>query len=346
MKLVNSSPLQAGVTVGLDADGRQRAVVVVKATYGIPPVDAPAELAATQLPLVMADTFTGTPGFSATHYEAEYAPFKPRCDVLLLGSAHAPGGRPVERLSVSLRVGELRKSFDVLGERRFKDGFLGPSPGPIEPFARMPISYDRAYGGADASPKKPEQTKTYLENPIGVGYYPLSKGKALVGKALANTAERGKTPTDLRGRYRPLAFGPLGRNFAPRLALTGTYDERWQKERCPLLPEDFDVAYHQSAPVDQQLPHLRGGELVELGHLAASGPVRFALPTASLHVEFHGADGTRNDEPARLDTVLFEPDEGRFSLVWRASRPLARDLFDLEKARVITSQELCAKGAA
>ena len=46
----------------------------------------------------MADTFTGEPGFSAPVYEVDFAPRKPRCDVLLVGSAYAPEGRPATRV--------------------------------------------------------------------------------------------------------------------------------------------------------------------------------------------------------------------------------------------------------
>jgi hypothetical protein len=35
-----------------------------------------------------------------------------------------------------------------------------------------------------------------------------------------------------------------------------------------------------------------------------------------------------------LDTVLFEPDEGRFSMVWRVRLKLQRDIFELSQAVV------------
>ena len=75
MNLINATGMAAGYTLGLDKDAREWLVVVVKGTFLIPknPNDEP-RLAPEQAPLVMADTFTGEPGFSAPIYEADFAP--------------------------------------------------------------------------------------------------------------------------------------------------------------------------------------------------------------------------------------------------------------------------------
>src|SRR5205823_6069892 len=116
MQLLNATKMQAGYTMGTQPDGRELLVVVVKGTFTIPEKkDQEPVLAEEQVPLVMTDVFTGEPGFSTPMYEIDFAPRKPRCDVLLNGSAYAPDGKPIERLTVSLRVGGLTKSFDVVG---------------------------------------------------------------------------------------------------------------------------------------------------------------------------------------------------------------------------------------
>src|SRR5262245_61712102 len=116
MNLVNATKLVAGYTLATDKTGREWFVVVAKGTYGIPehPERAP-QLLAKQIPLVTTDVFTGDPGFSAPLYEIDFAPPKPRCDVLLNGSCHAPGGRPVRSVEVAMGIGSLRKSFMVVG---------------------------------------------------------------------------------------------------------------------------------------------------------------------------------------------------------------------------------------
>jgi hypothetical protein len=159
MQLVNATRMPAAYTMGMDPEGRERVVVVVKGTFDLPPDGGETELSLEQIPPVMADQFTGEPGFSATIYESEFAPIKPRCDVLLNGSAYAPGGSPAERVQVTLRVGSMRKSFQVVGDRVWKHGLLGPSAGQPKPFRRMPITYDRAFGGADKHETNPEKTR-------------------------------------------------------------------------------------------------------------------------------------------------------------------------------------------
>src|SRR5262245_30317108 len=116
MNFQNRGMVQAGWTVGFESSGRELLVVVAKGTFVIPErPDVEPALADEQEPLVMADTFAGEPGLSAPVYECDFAHRKPRCDVLLNGSAYAPGGRPAERVRVSLQVGSLAKAFDVVG---------------------------------------------------------------------------------------------------------------------------------------------------------------------------------------------------------------------------------------
>ena len=146
-------------------------VVVVKGTFTIPVDGKEPTLAAEQVPLVDADVFTGEPGLSAPLYESDYAPRKPRCDVLLNGSAYAPGGKPTDRVTVSLRVGSLHKSFDVVGNRFWKSGILLIGATAPEPFTVMPISYNNAFGGVDRSQEDPLKHRWYPTNHAGVGYH-------------------------------------------------------------------------------------------------------------------------------------------------------------------------------
>src|SRR5262249_15637020 len=146
---------EAGWTVGFDRDGRELLVVAVKGTFTFDENGAEPELAPDQLPLVESDSFTGEPGFSAVRDEVDYAHHKPACDVLLNGSAYAPKGKPVTRVTVSVELGGIRKSFDVVGDREWDaDGLLGYRTTPPKPFLTMPITYDRAFGGVDRHPKE------------------------------------------------------------------------------------------------------------------------------------------------------------------------------------------------
>jgi hypothetical protein len=314
MELLNVTGMPAGYTLGVQPDGRELVVVAIKGTFAIPQNGKEPRLAAEQVPLCEADVFTGEPGFSAPLYESDYAPRKPRCDVLLHGSAYAPGGRPVKRVTVSLQVGSLSKSFDVVGNRRWRKRFFFVRASRPEPFTVMPISYNNAFGGVDNTHEKEKKHRAYVANPIGIGFHNNRQANFVQNRPLPNTEEPGKRIKRPHGKYRPMAFGPIGRSWPPRLEYAGTYDDNWLENVFPFLPADFDDAYYQAAPPDQQIDCLQGGEEVVLINLTPQGRIAFRLPTIDLPVEFTDARYKRTEKHALLDTIMIEPDIGRFTL--------------------------------
>jgi hypothetical protein len=336
MELVNATKLVAEYTMTTDKDGRESLVVAAKGTFGIPadPNRAPEPLDE-QVPLVTCDTFTGEPGFSAPLYETDFSPPKPRCDVLLNGRCYAPGGVPQERVTVGLRVGPMAKTFTVVGRRVYRTGLLyGVTAGAPEPFEVMPISYDNAYGGVDRTNADPGRHQWNPLNHAGVGYHPKAPPKALEGLPLPNTEEPRRPVTKPTGDYTPMAFGPLGRAWQQRIRWAGTYDQAWLDVKFPFLPDDFDDRYFQCAPEDQQIDHPVGGEEVELLNLTPAGQCRFRLPTLDVLFEFFYKNGRRAKRHGVIDTVMIEPDRGHFTMTWRASLLLRRNLHELASVLV------------
>ena len=331
MDFVNETKVEAGWTLGFEPDGRELLVVAIKATFRIPKNGEEPVLAEEQVPLTEADEFTGEPGYSATLYETDYAHRKPYCDVLLNGSAYAPGGRPTDAVRVSMRVGRMKKSFNVVGDRFWERDGLADRPSLPKYFDKMPISYDRAFGGSNVHPEHPEKIETYVKNPIGIGFYPYLSGDKLTGKPLPNTEEIGRHATKPSGRYRPMSFGPISRNFLCRIPFAGTYDQKWLKSKAPFWPDDFDYRYFQCTSPDQQMPYSKGGELVTLENLTPKGLKTFKLPVVSMPVLFiyHRHKDVQFD--GVLDTILIEPDKNRFMLTWRASLPLRQNCFEIQQ---------------
>jgi hypothetical protein len=329
MHLFNMTKMQAGYTMGVQPDGRELLVVVVKGTFTIPESGQEAELAAEQVPLVEMDVYSGEPAFSAPLYEIDFAPRKPRCDVLLDGSAYAPGGKPIDRVTVSLRVGSLTKSVDVVGNRIWKAGVLYMAASSPEPFTVMPISYNNAFGGIDKAMDDPEKWRYFLPNHAGVGYHEYTSGKYMDGKPLPNTEESGRKISNPKGSYRPMAFGPLGRAWQPRVKLAGTYDKDWLENVFPFLPADFDERYYQAAPADQQTDFLQGGEEVELKNLTPQGQTIFKLPAMKIPFEFAYKNGDSRQAVGNVDTLVLEPNQSRFTLTSRVCQPLQRNLHEL-----------------
>ena len=226
MNLLNSTGMAAGYTVALDKAGYEHVVVVVKGTFTLPRPGQQPKLADEQVPLVDADLFTGEPGRSATLVECDYVLEKPYCDVLLNGAAYARDARPVERIAVGLQVGAMRKSFVVWGNREWRGAGVGYAPSEPEPFTRMPISYDNAFGGTDERMRDPAQVRSYLPNPVGRGWHHHIYPELVVGAPVSNTEEIRdpvRDPAASTGRWRSGRSGAAGRRaFGMRAPTTRT----------------------------------------------------------------------------------------------------------------------------
>ena len=131
-----------------------------------------------------------------------------------------------------------------------------------------------------------------------------------------------------------MSLGPVGRGWSPRSRYAGTYDQDWIDNTFPFLPADFDDSYFQCAPEDQQTGFLHGGEQVELMNLTPQGRTRFHLPVIEVPVVFFRKrdDDIRNN--AVLDTLMLEPDKERFTLTWRCSVPLKKNMFEIPQVLV------------
>ena len=334
MELINATRMTAGYNMGLEPSGRELLVVVIKGTFVLPKPGEQVRLHDEQLPLIMADTFTGVPGFSAPVYEIDFAPRKHACDVLLVGSAHAPEGRQVTRLRVGLRVGSMEKTFDVIGNRVWQAGLTGISASAPQPFTKMPISYDVAFGGADRNSEDEREHDAYLPNPVGRGWHKHLKNAWVDGTPLPNIEELGKAVSFPSDKYKPMALGPLGRGWPQRARYAGTYDQKWLDDVFPFLPADFDERYHLAAPEDQQIPPPKGPLGVVLSGFTADGPRQFTLPHFEAPVRVFPKRGEREDYIATIDTIAFEPDLERITMTWRVARPLQKGLHEIAQVVV------------
>ena len=237
-------------------------------------------------------------------------------------------------MTVSLRVGSLHKSFDVVGNRFWKTGIFMVGATAPEPFTMMPISYNNAFGGVDRSQDDPLKHRWYPTNHAGVGYHEYLDAEFVDGKPLPNTEETGRRITDPRGKYRPMAFGSIGRAWQPRPKYAGTYDQKWLDDVSPFLPADFKEDYYQAAPADQQIPHSRDELNVELTNLSPEGVKRFIVPQPDVPVLFIFRNEPDKKASAVLDTILIEPDQSRFAATWRTSVPIRRNIFEFRSVVV------------
>jgi hypothetical protein len=312
-QLDNRTPFAVDRDWVRDRDGSEIWLVAVKATFDIRP-DGGMEVSPVQPPVLRVPVHHGEPGKSSIKYEADLILTKKTTDVVLVGHAYAPPGATVKQTDVGLRVGSLQKVLRVFGDRTW--GTFGASS--PQPFERMPLVYERAYGGVDAMSSQPEKDWEW-RNPVGRGFAISSRHAA--DRPLPNVEDPSNLISSWDDRPPPAGFGAIACHWQPRVAFAGTYDEHWLKTRQPLLAEDLDDRYFQCAPLDQQTPEfLRGGEPVALHNLTPGGSLRFVLPKLYLGFETHFYDGSKEvHQNRKLHTVILEPDFPRVSLVWHSA---------------------------
>lgn len=300
-----------------DEQGAHWWLVAVRATFKIGP-GGKLRLADEQLSPTLVPEYSGKAGESSLLCDSDLLGRKPTTDILLIGSANAPGGRPAPSVPVVLRVGALEKYLVVYGERLYRVGLSGLTTTAPRPFVSRPIHYELAFGGGDFSDPDPIRHRIDERNPIGLGFG--QRWASLVDKP----AHGIEYPTGDPATRGPAGFGPIDAGWLPRRKLAGTYDSRWAETKRPLLPDDYDPTFALSAPADQRpLRPLQGGERVELQNMSPQGTLVFELPRIQLaFVSRFGSYKTPHDAP-RLATVLLEPDASRVSLVWQSALRVA-----------------------
>lgn len=312
MELVNMTPLAAHQSLTTDGRGREILLVVVKATWSL---QGPPQLLAEQPPVVPADGYAGDPALTSIIAPGDLALAKPATDVVLAGCAWParPGDRQVD---VSLRLGKLDKTVRVFGDRVWERRGGGFSPSAAQPIEKVPLVYERAFGGADLS--RPDAPAFHPANPVGCGFAGPRSAFPFEGQPVPNLVAPSR-PLESPGAEGVTAcFSPVAPGWMPRRGFAGTCDEAWQRDVMPLLPRDFDPRFFCFAPADQQLETPpRPGDVVEVVNATPDHLLRFALPAAQPHVAVCAGDDLL--EPALVcDTVLVDANQLRLTLVWRS----------------------------
>lgn len=350
MELVNGTRFKLHAGLAHDPAGKPLLVLMAKARYRFArDAHGRAQLADTQSEFLPSDCFDGEPGLSAPRIEADFVPYKPRCDVVVHGNAHAPDGNAVRTLDVGLAVGtregNWRKTLRVYGERRWHRRVGLWSLSEPEPFVTLPISYDRAFGGsfthAAIGSDDPSEYTAHPGNLVGRGYA-TGRFLALLDGATAHNIEAEDDRVVAPDRcHKPAGLGPLARNWQPRLHFGGTYDEDWKRSRFPALPQDFDARYFQCAPEDQQIDYPSGGETIGLMNLTQGGGITtFQLPRLDLPAVVLRRDRSRVPLQPVVDTIVIDAERQEYDLTWRASAPLRRGL---NEVLIVAAGSVCRR---
>lgn len=190
MEFRNLTPFEALAFSAYDVHDAEHHVVVLKVVHRLVP-DGGADTHRCELApgdargkLSLADASYGELNASSVRAESDIAPFKPRCDVIVRATAHAPGGVPTARWQVALRVSTpergvlIDKTLMVCGPRWFERVGGAWAPGEPAPTAAVPMRWERALGGRcvvpdpDAPPGEARHllNEVCFTNPVGAGW--------------------------------------------------------------------------------------------------------------------------------------------------------------------------------
>lgn len=335
MEILNRTAFRAVTLAGRMGFPKYSLTLIVKGTFDLKPNEAaqPAEEQIFPAADVPYETGDGPPG--SLRYESDFAYFKPRADLLLAGSCHAPGGKPVASCRVTFRVGATRRTLAVFGDCEWK-GVLGGRTDP-RPFESLPLRYENSFGGEGFAP-----------NPIGKGFARVADAQGRSHHPLPNVQDPASLITSPNARAAPAGFGPLRREWAPRSAKLGSYGGKWLRDRWPWFPDDFDWSYFNAAPPELQVGSgLAGDEDLEFENLhRAHATYRSRLPglrvRSFLTRSAGGPTPTERFEeiPLKLDTLWADLEAERLVLVWRGTAEVVSEDYEDVRDLLVVSESL------
>ncbi|WP_437763261.1 DUF2169 domain-containing protein [Sorangium sp. So ce281] len=303
LDVFRAGPVASGATLWRSR-GQLHVTLVAKATFALVPGGEARR--SEPLELVRSEVYTRGNPMKPLLAASDLAPWLARAEVVLTGHAWAPGGAPVRRMAVRLAIlrGDaalVDKRLEVVGDRA-GGAAAGAQP---EPFVKMPIEYQRTYGG----PGEPE-------NPLGVG---AGAGeRAGGGGALPNLLPPG-------GGRAPIGLGPIPPIVPSRTRLLRGL-ARAELEGIASIPDDFDWSYFQSAPADQRFDRVLGGEEIVLEGLSQHHPaLATRLPALRALATILLPNGAARWLPLVGDTLIVQPDAERCAVVFRGSFQVASE---------------------
>ncbi|TRW95370.1 DUF2169 domain-containing protein [Paracoccus sp. M683] len=318
MKTTSTLPLSHISFPHWHTDDSEVGVVVAKAAFVLSTDGA----RVTRPPaLDMADLFEGDPATSALSREQDIAPFKPRTDLTIRGSARSFDNAARRDWPVSISIPDrLSYGFHVRGPSRWHKTGSRWQLGQPELATEVPLTYALAYGG---STRQGDQVVFFDQNPAGQGFMTEVAARDLdgwpapqIGLLAEFAAAQPFTPMAVHGTM------PLAKGWLPRRASAGTFDAAWERNRHPRMPLDYDLGFWNAAPLRLQIaPHLQGDETLLLrgvSHLHET--LTLALPKVGLALQSHP---TGDAIPMVLDTVDIDVatiDQGHatVTMLWRA----------------------------
>ncbi|WP_158442352.1 DUF2169 family type VI secretion system accessory protein [Paracoccus aminophilus] len=251
--------------------------------------------------------------------EADFAPFRPRTDIIVTGAALAPEARPARRIEIGIRVGKLAHLLEAHAPSVLRRQARGWQLDQGDAVTEVWTGWDLALGGHDPYGAQ-DGHERHPANPLGKGWLrdfaTLPLDQSLDLPQILRPGESVQPDAPLPA---PAGLGYIHPAWQPRQRHAGTYDETWRTRVAPLLPQDFNEAFHQAAAPEMIYPgDLQGGEPVEISGMAPSGLWQLRLPQIILEQDCRFGRTSRTSR-FRLVNLHLDPPSGQIRMVWNAT---------------------------
>jgi uncharacterized protein YjbI with pentapeptide repeats len=219
-------------------------------------------------------------------------------ELLVWGSAFSV--EQTTSMEVSVSCGPISRTLVVKGRRSWeRSRVLGWLPTRFEGFTQMPLTWQKAAGGAELSRPYDMLGGDILER--------LENGETIDLPSIEAIASAKKLgPTDA---LEPVCFSAMPLAWAKH---AGTFDMKWFSRQFPAQPDDYDWEVWNRAQPEQRLVHgfWRGGEAIHIkGMVPNWRSVDSAVPEVAVRFFTHWKKNPGELIPydAKLDTVALFP---------------------------------------
>ncbi|MFO0553366.1 MAG: DUF2169 domain-containing protein [Polyangiaceae bacterium] len=245
------------------------------------------------------DTFWDDDPLRSLTAFSESAPTKPRAEILVVGHAYSPTGKPVRSLVARVAFDTVDKSIEVVADRAVgPDGTVYQGPR----FTRMPLTYERTSGGPGTM------------NPVGV----RSDTRDPYGRLPLPNITRVGQGEETMTTTEPVGLGPLSPSWPGRAEKCGYKPFDVGALEGGPLPEDLELGFFNLAPPDQQLDSIADdAALVLEGLHPQHGVITTKLPGLRPKVTVERRSGVERPN-LRADTIWIDTDRGLVFVLYRA----------------------------
>lgn len=287
MDFTNSTDVPAEMLVGSTGDREMLCIVASKVTYRIDEGGGLVLVTGEDAWPVFEEPFV----FRSVDLAPDLDFRKQGIDLVVFAKATAPHAEPVPAMRLGIECGDLRHEIDVFGERRWTKSGRGLAPSEPEPFVEMPLTNDRAYGGA-ASWEGVEME--HPVNPDGKGFY-LSEEEA-VDSPLPNL----ERPSDRIGAWSDQP-GPACLYRAQGVEIDP--EEAESEDPEALVASQMQTMFNQTVP--ELIADPEGwGDHLRLSGFSRSGELVFPVPEVGGPTAHASIGNLQSRFPSTLSSLI------------------------------------------